>query len=277
MRTFRRHAAMRKGEESGKEGIVRYFHVQFESETLGGEGEFAVYLPAAQADSYPVLWVLHGAFAQYSESFENSSLCRYAENRGMAIVAPSSYLGVYQDMVYGENGYSFVREVFEKAPKLFTKLSLKPEENFLMGISMGGYGSFKLAMEFPERFLGAAGFSSPVDMVFTMGLLEGGKHGGGHELYDAFGSSEGLRGTVSDVIGMAEKNLAEGRKLPRLALCWGDSEMAGMEDSRASGIFRELGIRIYTRIGHGGHSFDTWDAQIPKVLDYLMSGEEKED
>jgi len=250
-----------------------YYEIQFESEVLGGSGEFAVYLPDRGEKPYKVLWLLHGAFGQYSESVENSSVIRYAHHRGMAVVAPSSYMGVYTDMVYGENGYSFVKEVWEKAPKLFTCLSQKREDNFLMGISMGGHGSFKLAMEHPESFAGACGFSSPVDMVFTMGLLENGKHGGGHELYDAFGSSKAYEGTVGDVIGMAKRNLAEGKVLPRMALCWGDSEHAGAEDSRIEKIFRELGIPLFTKIGRGGHSFDTWDPLLPEVLDYMTEVE----
>ncbi len=245
-----------------------YFEVSFESRALGGAGEFAVFLPPGKPSR--TLWLLHGAFGEFHESIEGSSVCRYAAQRGMAVVAPSSYMGVYTDMVYGEAGYSFVREVLDRAPKLFPVLPTGREESFLMGISMGGHGSFKLAMELPERFAGAAAFSSPIDMVYTMTLLETGRHGGGHELYDAFGSSEAYEGTVGDVVTMAKRNLAAGKPLPRLALCWGDDEHAGHEDSRITKIFRELGIPMLTRIGHGGHSFDTWDPLMCEVLDYLI-------
>ncbi len=252
---------------------MQFLHVQFHSEALNGDGEFGVFLPNSAEAPYKVLFLLHGAFSEYGESIINSSIARYAESRGMAVVCPSSYLGVYTDMVYGEKGFSFVKEVVEKAPKLFRKLSTRREDNYLMGISMGGHGSFRLAMEFPERFCGAAAFSSPIDMVYTMTLLENGKHGGGHELFDAFGSSEQYRGTAGDVLFMAEKNLAEGKTLPRLALCWGDNEMAGHEDSRIKRIFRERGIPLFTKIAPGGHNFDTWDPLVPEVLDYISRAE----
>ncbi len=248
--------------------------VQFRSEVLNGDGEFAVFLPRNSRPPYKVLWLLHGAFAEFSESFQYTSICMYAEKRGMAIVAPSSYMGVYTDMVYGEHGYSFVEEVMEKAPKLFRCLSTERSDNFLMGISMGGHGAFKAAMNHPDRFYGAAGFSSPVDMVFTMTLLEQGKHGGGHELYDAFGSSEMYRGSVGDVVSLAKKHLADGTQLPRFSLCWGDNEHAGSEDSRIKKIFDELGIEMFTKVGHGGHNFDTWDPMMEECLDYIMEGAE---
>ncbi|MBR5070326.1 MAG: hypothetical protein IKX27_00290 [Oscillospiraceae bacterium] len=251
-----------------------FFRVQYESVTLGGEGEFGVFLPRNARTPYKTLWLLHGAFGDFFESIQYSSVLMYAEQRGMAVVAPSSYMGVYTDMVYGEKGYSFVKEVLETAPKLFSCLSTKREDSYLMGISMGGHGTFKLAMEFPERFAGACGFSSPVDMVYTMGLLESGNHGGGHELFDAFGSSEMYRDTVGDVIGNLRKNLKAGRKLPRMALCWGDTDHARFEDERVKGIFDELGVKLYSRVGPGGHNFDTWDPMMEEVLDYLMEGEE---
>ncbi|MBQ5341525.1 MAG: hypothetical protein J6W57_05940 [Oscillospiraceae bacterium] len=251
-----------------------FFRVRFESETLGGEGEFGVFLPRNAKPPYKTLWLLHGAFGDFFESIQYSSVLMYAEQRGMAVVAPSSYMGVYTDMVYGENGYSFVKEVLEKAPKLFSCLSTERENSYLMGISMGGHGTFKLAMEFPERFRGSCGFSSPVDMVFTMGLLESGNHGGGHELFDAFGSSDMYRDTVGDVIGNMKKNLEAGKKLPRLALCWGDADHAAFEDERVMKIFEELGVKVYSRVGPGGHNFDTWDPMMEEVLDYLMEGED---
>ena len=245
------------------------FDVQFESKVLQGAAEFGVFLPDHAKVPCKVLWLLHGAFSEYTEALRYSSVCRYAEKRGMAVVMPSSYLGVYTDMIYGEAGYSYVKEVIDIAPKLFTKLSRERKDWFLMGISMGGHGSFKLAMEMPERFAGAAAFSSPIDMVYTMTLLETGRHGGGHELFDAFGSSEAYRGTVGDVVSQAERHLREGIPLPRLSLVWGDNEMAGGEDSRIRDIFREKGIPIFTKVVPGGHNFDTWDPMMEEVLDYL--------
>ncbi|MBP0969810.1 MAG: hypothetical protein J5744_06640 [Oscillospiraceae bacterium] len=253
---------------------MAFFKVQFSSEVLGGEGEFSAFLPRNAEPPYRVLWLLHGAFGDFFESIEYSSVLMYAEQRGLAVVAPSSYMGVYTDMVYGEKGYSFVKEVLEKAPKLFRCLSEERDDSYLMGISMGGHGTFKLAAEMPERFRGACGFSSPVDMVYTMSLLESGNHGGGHELYDAFGSSDAYRNTVGDVITNLRNDLEAGKKLPRLALCWGDKDHAAPEDIRVKEIIESLGIKLYSRVGPGGHNFDTWDPMMAEVLDYLMEEEE---
>ena len=112
-------------------------------------------------------------------------------------------------------------------------------------------------------------------MVYTMSLLESGQHGGGHELFDAFGSSEAYRDSVGDVVSIAKENLNKGITLPRLSLCWGDDEHAGPECSRLKQIFDELGIEMYSRIGHGGHNFDTWDPMMEEVLDYITEGADR--
>ena len=243
------------------------------SEVLHGDGEVRIYLPDRSEPPYDVLWLFHGAFGEGAESVLLSSVVRYAENRGMAVIAPTCYLGVYTDMVYGENGYSFVRDLTEKLPRLLSCLSTQREHNYLMGISMGGHGTFKLGLEFPDRFAGLCGFSSPVDMVYTMQLLESGNHPGGHELFDAFGSSEAYRYTSGDVLYQAQQLQHRGVSLPKMALCWGDDEFAGPECARHKKEFEKIGIRLFTLIGHGGHNFDTWDPMMERVLDYLREEE----
>ena len=54
----------------------------------------------------------------------------------------------------------------------------------------------------------------------------------------------------------------------------GDADHAAFEDERVMKIFDELGVKVYSRVGPGGHNFDTWDPMMEEVLDYLMEGED---
>ena len=156
------------------------------------------------------------------------------------------------------------------AERMFPVLSQRPEERFLLGISMGGHGAFKLAMEYPQRFHAAAACSSPIDVVETMRLLEAGRHPGGHELYDAYGGSQAYSGGVGDVMAMAAQRVREGCPLPKLWLCWGDQDHARFEDQVTVEKFRALGIPLETRVGHGGHDFYTWDPMLEDILDWML-------
>ena len=250
------------------------YHIQYSSEALGGEGEFGVFLPEKWRDTenLKLLFLLHGAFSEYKSSLLFSSVARYCEARNMAIVAPSSHLGVYCDMVHGEKGYSMVKEAISVSGRLFPVLPQDPGKRFLLGISMGGHGAFKLVMEYPEMFSAAAACSSPVDIVATMELLESGKHFGGAELFHTFGSADNCRGTHRDVLHMAEQHVLRGTKLPRLLLCWGDEDHAQTEDLVTAEKFRKLGIPLKTMTGRGGHNFDMWDPLLEPILDWMLEG-----
>ena len=250
------------------------YHIQYRSEALGGEGELGVFLPEKwrNTESLKVLFLLHGAFSEYKSSLLFSSVARYCDTRNMAVVAPSSHLGVYCDMEYGEKSYSMVREAVSLSGRLFPVLPQDREKRFLLGISMGGHGAFKLAMEYPDRFSAAAACSSPIDIVATMELLESGKHFGGAELFHTFGSADACRGSNRDVIHMAAQHAARGTRLPRLFLCWGDEDHAKAEDLMTAEKFREMGIPLTTRVGRGGHNFDMWDPLLEGILDWMLEG-----
>jgi len=255
------------------------FNVQYLSAALGGEGEFGVFLPQAWRDqaTLKVLFLLHGAFSEYKSTLLYSSIARYCDARNMAIVAPSSHLGVYTDMVHGERGYSLLKEVVDLCARMFPVLPTESKRRFLLGISMGGHGAFKLAMERPDQFSAAAACSSPIDVVRTMELLETGRHfGGGAELFHAFQSSQAYRGTQGDVIEMARQHQLRGQKLPRLFLCWGDADHARPEDLATVEKFKGLGIPLTTKEGKGGHNFDLWDPLLEGILDWMLQGGESD-
>lgn len=257
---------------------MRIFEVQYQSAALGGDGEYCVLLPdrwQENADTLKVLFLLHGAFSEYKASIIYSSIPRLCENRNMAIVAPTCHLGVYTDMEYGENSYSMLKEVVDLSVKMFPVLPTDPKRRFILGISMGGHGAYKLAMERPNDFNSVAACSSPIDVVRTMTLLETGRHPGGAELYHAFGSSERYRGTQGDVIEMARRHKENGDRLPRLFLCWGDEDHARFEDAVTVEKFKALSIPLTTRMGKGGHNFDMWDPLMEGIIDWLLEGGEE--
>lgn len=256
---------------------MRIFDVQYQSAALGGDGEFCVLLPdhwQENADTLKVVYLLHGAFSEYKSTIIYSSVPRLCENRNMAIVAPSCHLGVYTDMVYGENSYSMLKEVVDFSVKMFPILPTAPVKRFILGISMGGHGAFKLAMERPGDFNSVAACSSPIDIVYTMILLETGQHPGGPELYHAFEGSDQYRGTQGDVVERARQHKQNGHRLPRLFLCWGDEDHARFENILTVEKFREMNIPLTIRVGKGGHNFDMWDQLMEEILDWMLEGGE---
>lgn len=58
----------------------------------------------------------------------------------------------YTDMVYGHQYFTFVSEELPKFVRAIFPLSDKREDNFVAGMSMGGYGALKLALSNQKSF-----------------------------------------------------------------------------------------------------------------------------
>jgi enterochelin esterase-like enzyme len=114
-------------------------------------------------------------------------------------------------------------------------LSLKPEDTAIAGMSMGGFGAFKLALRHPQLF----GFSLPVS-----GALN-----------------------VSDLDGMPRP-----LRLPfRLHMLCGSSDFL-VEGNRAVRDMLEAdGVDFGYQESNGGHEWHYWNGQLPAILSRVDS------
>ena len=69
------------------------------------------------------------------------------------------------DKDYFKRDFQAVSEELPKTMHRFLRLSDKPEDTYVAGLSMGGYGAMRLALTYPERFAAAASFSGAVDIM----------------------------------------------------------------------------------------------------------------
>ena len=75
---------------------------------------------------------------------------------------PSTDLAWYTNTNYGHRYYdAIVKELPEVLQRFFPNMSRKREKTFIAGLSMGGYGAYKIALK-TNRFSYAASFSGAV-------------------------------------------------------------------------------------------------------------------
>ena len=77
---------------------------------------------------------------------------------------PSVGRSWYADMVNGPKYWTFISEELPAIARSFFPLSDRREDNFVAGLSMGGYGAFKLVLRFPDRFAAGASLSGALDI-----------------------------------------------------------------------------------------------------------------
>lgn len=217
--------------------------------------------------AYPTLYLLHGLADDESAWSRYTSIERYANDEGLAIVMPNGDRSFYTDI---ENGHAYFKYISEeipnKAQKMFP-LARDRENNFVAGLSMGGYGAFKIGLTFPERYAAVASLSGVLDI--DKRWLEQEEVGNGRPYAMAFGDHP-VTGTKNDIFHLFNEAIDSNQKLPKLYQC------CGTEDFLYEGNlnFRRLALKHpkldYTyNEGPGAHTWDYWDEHIQKVIKWL--------
>ncbi len=248
-------------------------HCDFFAESLGLHSSMDVILPqrslAAIARSpkikFPVLYLLHGLSDDHTAWQRQTSLERYVEGMNLAVVMPAVHRSFYTDMAHGGRYWTFVSEELPALAGEFFPLSAARGDNFVAGLSMGGYGAFKLALSRPERFAAAASLSGALDM---RAVMHGDEPGWEEEMRNVFGSSARLAGSGNDLFALAEQ-AARSRLRPKLYQCCGTEDELIQDNRRFRNHLKKYPFDLTYVENPGQHDWAYWDAMIQKVLEWL--------
>jgi putative tributyrin esterase len=139
----------------------------FWSEALEMSTSMTVILPDGDAtDPPPVLYLLHGLTDDHTAWTRFSSVERYAEDLGLAVVMPSVDRSFYANEAYGMRFWDLLSAELPERVGRFFRVSARREDTFVAGLSMGGYGAVKWALREPERFAAAATLSGALDLAY---------------------------------------------------------------------------------------------------------------
>ncbi|WP_114853229.1 alpha/beta hydrolase family protein [Brachybacterium sp. YJGR34] len=216
--------------------------------------------PAAPSDGVPVLYLLHGLSDDCTIWERRTSIERYAAQKGIAVVMPEVRRSFYSDEAVGEDYWTFLSE---ELPQLVTRtfhVSSTPEDTFVAGLSMGGFGAFKLALHHPDRFAAAASLSGAIDLT-SMDIEWTGTLG-----RRVWGGEE-IAGSGDDLVGLLAA--ADAEQLPALFLDCGTEDQLLAQNRRFLDVAEEHGVEVTARFRPGAHEWGFWDEGIQDVLDWL--------
>ncbi|TLS50291.1 esterase family protein [Paenibacillus antri] len=239
---------------------------QFFAESLGVQATMNVILPQRRGrppeGGHPVLYLLHGNSDDHSMWIRRTSVERYAEARGLAVVMPAVNRSYYTDMAYGPNYWTFVSEELPETARSFFPIAERREGRFVAGLSMGGYGAFKLALRHPDRFAAAASLSGALDVYRMWDIREA-------DMKLIFGKRSRIRGSDDDLFALARKRVEEGATLPKLYQCCGTEDFLYRDNIRFRAHAERLGCELTYREEAGDHEWSYWDRNIERVIQWL--------
>ncbi|EWS81778.1 esterase [Brachybacterium phenoliresistens] len=216
----------------------------------------------AHGDGVPVLYLLHGLSDDCTIWERRTSIERYASEKGIAVVMPQVGRSFYCDEALGEAYWTYLSEELPQLLARTFRISTAREDTFVAGLSMGGFGAFKLALNHPERFAAAASLSGVVDLV----ALEGLDVHQGH-LAERIWGGKRPDGTQDDLVGLLRA--ADPESLPALFLDCGTEDPLVMLNRGFIAAAEEKGVAMQSRLRPGNHTWDFWDTSIQDVLDWL--------
>lgn len=217
-------------------------------------------------EKYPTLYLLHGMGGNNTSWIRRSSIERYVDEMGIAVVMPTTHLGWYTDMYHGHKFWTFISgELPAICHEFFPRMSERREDNFVAGLSMGGYGAFKLALGCSERFCGAASLSGALDSsdlgnidTSTVDFFE-----------NVFGPLDKVKGSDNDLFALATKLKESGKPLPKLYMWCGTEDFLYNGNRAMKEHLEKLGFDLTYEESAGDHQWKYWDEKIQDVLKWL--------
>jgi S-formylglutathione hydrolase FrmB len=253
-------------------------HVNFSSDTLSLQCAMDVILPqrtlaemqSTPQPKVPTLYLLHGLSDDHTIWQRRTSIERYVEGRNLAVVMPAVQRSFYTDMANGGKYWQFISEEVPAVARSLFPLSEKREDNFVAGLSMGGYGAFKLALAHPERFAAAASLSGAVEIAAIVDHDHGDQQDPWIvEMTNIFGDLSKLAGSPNDLRYLAGQAAAAPQK-PRLYQCCGTEDFLYKDNLSFRDFIRPLGFDYTYAEGPGEHVWAFWDEYIQKVLNWML-------
>ncbi|MEE2827981.1 MAG: alpha/beta hydrolase family protein [Myxococcota bacterium] len=234
------------------------------SELRGKEVRYWAFVPQREAlgETYPVLYLLHGATGTYRDwrKHARGHLLDLAAKYGLIIVTPDGDShGWYLDSPEDEDSQLESYFLKELIPHVEGESGLPVAggegHRAIAGLSMGGHGALVLALRNTGTFVTASSMSGILDLM---------RHPRSWEIAERLGSRNKNNQLWQE--HSATQLLRErGRGELRLLFSCGDSDSAAWEDNLA--LHEELleaGVEHEWSSSSAGHSWDYWISLLPE-------------
>lgn len=216
----------------------------------------------------PVLYLLHGFTDDHTIWSRRTSIERYADEWGMAVVMPDGDHSFYTDMHFGKPFFRFLTEELPEKVAYFFSVSSEPKDTFVAGLSMGGYGAFKWAISKPERFHKAASLSGALDIVR---LRKDTVSTDMEVVMNQIFEESDIKETSDDLFYLLEKQLENQVSLPALYLACGKEDFLYEDNQAFANLLEKDSIEREVIFDRGDHEWRYWDRHIEKVMSWMMS------
>ncbi len=251
--------------------IFSDFH--FYSEVLGIQTAVYVLMPDEKVmkqskEPVPVLYLLHGLSDDHTMWMRQTMLEQHALKYRVCIVMPAVNRSFYMDMAHGAKYDTFIAEELPRVIEMYFPVGKKREHRFAAGLSMGGYGAFKLGLYRPNRYAAVASLSGALaqDTIFERKAnLSAGYLG---EMVNIYGGEEEIKKGKGHLGRQADKLAKTPEKAPKMYMACGTEDFLIKANNDFYARYGEV-FNIEYHTEPGIHNWPFWNKYIEKVLAWL--------
>ena len=216
---------------------------------------------------FPVIYLLHGLTGHYNNWVDKTKLFEHAIEHDFIIVTPEGDNGWYTDSVSVPNDkYEsyIVKELIPEIDKKFRTIADR-DHRAIAGLSMGGYGSIKFGMKYPEMFSLAGSFSGALGAAV---YSEKGIGAIGKSIDAIYGPLESETRKANDIFRMVKEMTPE--KMKAMPFFYVD---CGTEDFLFKNNQDFVTLLVEKKVPHefrqlpGGHDWKFWNSQVTEFLE----------
>ncbi len=249
--------------------------LKLDSKLMKREMPYRVILPVNyetnKSEKFSVVYLLHGLTGHFDNWTDKAKLVEYAKNYNYIIVTPEGGNGWYSDSAMIENDkYEsyIVQELIPEIEKKF-RANTNRESRAIAGLSMGGYGSLKFGLKYPDKFVLVGSFSGALRAAEWTEKEIGGS--GWKPLIDSiknvYGAADSETRKQNDIFKILKaKTVDEAKNLPFFYLDCGTEDMLVLQARDFNIMLGEKKIPHEYRELPGIHDWNFWDMQIQEFL-----------
>lgn len=246
---------------------MAFMQIEYNSEVLKQYRQVDVIYPdygVGDGEDIPVLYLLHGMNGNQNSWNNRTNIQRLVRRTNLIVIMPCSDNAWYTDTDFGWNYYEAIaKELPQVMGYFFPNMTTKREKTFIAGLSMGGYGAFKIALS-TNQYAWAASFSGA---LFTeKGILTYTQDTDNEKYWQGiFG--ELTRDNLSQYTIPHFGTLSD-KKTKLYAWCGREDFLLDINEDAAKEL-KFLGLDLDYQTSHGTHDWYYWDQQVERFLEML--------
>jgi S-formylglutathione hydrolase FrmB len=215
---------------------------------------------------YPVLYLLHGLYGDYTNWDSLTGLAEYAHALPLLIVMPDADNSWYSNSatVPGDRFEEYIiKDVIGEIDGQYRTLA-KRESRSIAGLSMGGYAAMKFALRYPDMFAFAGSLSGAFDAARNLAEKDSEFR---TKLVEVFGAAGSKAREENDIFILARS--ADVPKMPYLYVECGAGDDFLASNRQFVEQLQRRGFRYEYHELPGGHGWDYWNEGGQRMLGAL--------